>query len=350
MSTLNHPDKIVLDAYSDPQLETYLPNGVYTRWVNQMKTPILNAKGIQLINANMVNSVLQLNDASQLMFFYYLSSTQAGMCSLVNLKCVRLLPSNYVPAPAFTAFTKNRYFNNAVELVAALNQAAGAGGDSATYNPLWATPGLVTFSYDTTTRKISITSANATYYVAPAAADDPNVLDALRGTTTPANRIRMNTYNNVGGYATAPLQPYAEGYSMNARLGFAMGYNTRGLWWNGTSQIGCATSTGVPQNTLAIEADANPILIGSQNVNVYLSIATGSGMDSWSGRKNLIATIPLEVAPLNINSYTTNSTEKPALSIPNEVYEIGVELYDDSGVPFYQPPNYNTELTFSVYY
>lgn len=346
MATLNHPDKFVLDAYSDPQLETYNPNGVYSRWTNQLKTPILNARGVQLINANLVNSVLQLNDQSQLAFYYYASATQANMCVRANLRCVRLLPSNYVAWAGFTAYTKNRYFNNVVELVAALNQAASAGGDSVIYNTLWVADQIV-FSYDTNTRKISVAAKDGTSYIAPAAADDPNVIDAMTGASFPPSKLYMYTYGNGAGVA----QPYVVGQSMNARLGFAMSYNSRGAWWSATSQIGCATSTGVPQlSGTAIEADANPILIGSQNVNVYLSIVTGSGLDSWSGRKNLVATIPLDVAPLNINSYTTNSAEVPAISVPNEIYEISVELYDDQGTPFYQPPNYNTELTFSVYY
>lgn len=349
MATINRPDKFVLDAYSDALLESANPNGTYYAFNTQFKTPILGAKGIQLLNANLVNSVLQLNDASQLMFFYYASSTQAGIRSLANLKCVRLHPSNFIPRSGYTAFTRNRYFNNVVELVAALNTAASTGGDDVTYNPLWVA-NQVTFSYDTTTRKISVQSGSGTY-IAPCPADDPNVIDQLRGTTNANNRIRMSAFNSTGAlYSQAFLQPYVEGISMNARLGYAMNFNARGIWWSAASQQGCATSTGFPLTNTPIEADANPILIGSQNVNVYLSIITGSGMDSWSQRKNLLATIPLEVAPLNINSYTTSSVEKPALSLPNEIYEVRVELYDDSGVPFYQPPNYNTELTLSVYY
>jgi len=347
MTTLNRPDKVTLDAFSDGQLETQNLNGVYNRFTNQLKTPILNAKGIQLLNANFVNSILQLNDNSQLMFFYYASTTQAGIRTQANLRCVRLLPSNFVPYAGFTAFTRNKYYNSVAELVVALSAAAAAAGDSVTYNPLWVA-GQVSFSYDTTTRKISVTSVAGTY-IAPAAADDAFVLDQLRGTTNAANRIRMNAYNSSNTYATATLQPYAENVSMNARLGYGMSFNARGLWWNGTSQQGCATSTGVPLAATAIEADANPILIGSQNCSIYLSIVSGSGID-FTGRKNLIATIPIEVAPLYINSYTLSSVEKPAVSLPTDIYEITVELLDDNGMPFYQPPNYNVNLAFSVYY
>lgn len=342
MATLNHPDKFVLDAYSDPQLETYLPNGVYNRWTNQLKTPILNARGIQLINANMVNSVLQLNDQSQLMFFYYASTTNTNFPVLANLHCVRLLPSNYVPLTGYTTYVRNKYFNNVVELVAALNQAASTGGDSVGNNPTWVADQIL-FTYDANTRKISVQAQDGVSYICPAAADDPNVATLLASASRP--------FMSTAASGSAIPQPFVAGITMNARLGFAMGYRSRGAWWSVTSQVGCASQLGLPTfSGTPIEADANPILLGAQNVNVYLSIITGSGLDSWSGRKNLVSTIPLQVAPLNINSYTTNSAEVPAISVPSEIYEISVELYDDSGVPFLQPPNYNTELTFSVYY
>lgn len=348
MASINRPDKITIDAYSDTNLEVNAPNGMYNRFRNQLQTPILNAKGLQLLNANFINSILQLNDNSQLMFFYYASGTQAGIRTLANLKCVRLHPSNFVARSGYTAFTRNRYFNSVTELVAALNTAASTGGDDVTYNPLWVA-NQVTFSYDTTTRKISVQCGAGTY-IAPASADDPFVLDQLRGTTNPNNRIRMSGFNSPGAlYSQATLQPYVEGVSMNARLGYAMSFNARGLWWSSASQQGVATSTGFPLTNTPIEADSPPILLGSQNCSIYLSIVTGSGMDS-TGRKNLIQTIPIEVAPYNINSYTASSVEKPAISIPTEIYEITAELLDDYGQPFFQPGNFNTNIAFSVYY
>lgn len=348
MASTNRPNRLTLDAYSDTQLFNKSAGGVYSTFTNILKNPIIGAKGVQLVNANFINSALQLNDQSQLMFFYYASTTQAGIATLANLKCIRLVPSTFVPASGFTAFTPNEYFNTVAELVAQLNLAASAGGDSATYNPLW-TAGQVTFSYDTATRRISV-AGNGTTFIAPAAADDPNVIDTLLGTTTASNRIKMASFGSTN-YATATFQPFVLNQSMNSRLGFAMGYNTRGLYWNGTSQRGCATSTGVPSNstTVAVAGDAFPILLGSQNVGVYLDISTGGGMDSL-GNKNLIASIPIEVAPLAINSYTTNSVEVPSLSTPNEIYQVTVTLIDDEGIPFIQPPNYNTQIALAIYY
>jgi hypothetical protein len=78
-------------------------------------------------------------------------------------------------------------------------------------------------------------------------------------------------------------------------------------------------------------------------------VVSGSGIDS-TGRKNLIQTVPIEGAPLTINSYTASSVEKPAISVPTDIYEITVEMLDDFGQPFVQPPNYNVNLALAVYY
>jgi len=346
MALLNRPNRITLDAYSDPNLELTNGNGVYSSFTNQFTTPVLNAKSIQLINANIINSTLQLNDYS-LMFFYYASNTQLGIATASNLKCIRLLPASYVPATTETAYVKNKYFNDVDELVAALNTSATAGGDNVTYNPRW-TAGEVVFSYDDATRRISI-RGNGTTYIAPAAADDPNIAIYL---ATSGQAPRMNTFVCAStGYANAPLQPYRAGYSMNARLGFAMSYSATGLYWSSQSQRGCATSIGIPLNstTFLVEADANPILLGVQNVYVYLDIVVGSGMDTQN-RKNLAGTIPIEFAPLCINSYTFSSLQAELLSVPSEIYGVSVLLLDDNGFPFPQPPNYNTQISIAVFY
>ena len=109
MATLNRPDRFTLDAFSDPQLKITNTTGSYSRFTNTLKTPLLNVKGVQLINANFINAALPLNDQSQLMFFYYASTTLANMCVLTNLHCIRLLPSWFVPYTGFTAFTPVSY-------------------------------------------------------------------------------------------------------------------------------------------------------------------------------------------------------------------------------------------------
>jgi hypothetical protein len=342
MTTLNRPDRVTLDAYNDKSLTYGGP--YYSQFTNRLTTPILNAKGIQLLNINYVNSVLELNDASQLMFFYYASGSTGNFVDPDNLHVIRLHPSTFVPYAGYTTFVRNKYFTSVPDLVTALNLAASATGDSATFNPRF-TAGQVTFSYDTATRKISIVG-NGSEYIAPAAADDPNVL-ALLASASLAPRMNVVTSSNT--YATAKIQPFVRNFSMNARLGFCLGYGSRGLFWGGTSQVGCANSTGLPTLSTPMEADAWPILLGAQNIQVYCSIVAGSGMDSLN-RKNLAASVPVEVGPLHVGSYTLNSINAPLLSVPSEVYEIGIDLRDENGIPFPTPLNYNVELSFMILY
>ena len=345
----NRPNRLNLDSFSDTSLDT--SNGSYSAFSNRLTTPILNAKGLQLLSASFINSALQLNDQGQLMFFYYYSTTQAGIATAANLRCVRLLPSNYVPYTGFTAYTQNQYFNTVSDLVAQLNVAASTGGDSATYNPYWVANG-VTFTYNASTRKISVAANNATYYIAPAAFDDPNVQSVLTGKTTGgfSGYIKMNTYNSSNTYASAVIQPVSLGITMNSRLGFTLSYNGRGTWWNSTSQVGCATSTGVPQlYGTPIVADANPILLGSQNLNVYLDIVVGGGNDSLTN-KNLLASIPISAPALNVVAFTASGAREPIISVPQEIYSITVTLLDENGLPFVMPVNYNLELSVAITY
>ena len=38
------------------------------------------------------------------------------------------------------------------------------------------------------------------------------------------------------------------------------------------------------------------------------------------------------------------------VATPNEIYEVTVELIDDTGAPFVQPWNYNTQIALALYY
>jgi hypothetical protein len=45
-----------------------------------------------------------------------------------------------------------------------------------------------------------------------------------------------------------------------------------------------------------------------------------------------------------------NSINAPLLSVPSEIYELGIQLTDEYGCPFLTPLNYNVELSFMVLY
>ena len=352
MATTNNPNRISCDAFSDVNLFNIANNGNYSEFSNTLTQPLLNVKAVQLLRANFVNSSLQLNDYNgQLFFVYSRNTTTAIPDDGSTFHIVRLHPSWFVPNASFTAFVKNKYYNNGAELVADLNLAAATGGDSTLYNPSWLA-GDVTFTFNTATRKISFAGTVNNLYYAPIPYDHP----ALPGFLINAvHQVKMNGANNgAGGAGTGTLQPYArgllDGTTMNQRLGFAMGYGNRGIFWGSSSVIGCATTAGVPQlGLVAIEGDSWPILLGTQNVNVYANIVAGSGQDSRTLR-TLLATIPIENAPLGVCSYTLTSVDGPALSVGNEIYNISFSFLDDCGTPFYFSGNYNVNLELNVFY
>ena len=98
MSFLNHPDKVSISSFNDKNIDYNATSGAYNSFTIDLQTPLLNVKGLQLLSANFVNPQLQLNDYSQLMFFYYAANTANNVVGAGNLRCVRLLPSFYVPA------------------------------------------------------------------------------------------------------------------------------------------------------------------------------------------------------------------------------------------------------------
>lgn len=336
---------IVVDAYSDPSLQG-APNGVYSRFKNTLNVPVINAKSVQLKAASFVNSLLQLNDNSQLMFWFYYSTNLTGIRSLANLRCIRLHPSDFIANPGFTAFVRNKYYNSVVELVADLNASASAGGDSTTYNTRWGV-NQVSFAYDTTSRRIRVLPLVSNGFVCVAAYDDPNILTALQN-----GDIRMNDATSSNTFATATIQPYVANITMNQRLGFGMSLNTRGKFWTASSVYGCATSSGIPQNStgqMPIEAESFPILLASQNMNIYASIVNGSGQDAKTQRRNLLASIPIQVAPLNVSTFQPDYAGARCLTgLPQEIQEIDITMLDDNGQPFPQPPNFNFQLILGV--
>lgn len=336
MATFLHmPTHISCDSYSDANL-SFGTNNITNAFTNTLVTPLLDVKGLQVTRVNLVNTVLQLNDYNgQLMFFFYKTTSSTNAPLSTELFCVRLLPSWYIPAAGFTAFTRNAYFNNGSELAAALTQAASASGDSSTYNTNRAN-GAVSFSYDNATRKFSMTGLISGFY-APTAADDPNVQAFLA-----TGAVRMNSYNGI------TVQPYIRGITMNERLGWTTGYFNRGRFAStSVAQFATPTATAVA-NTVPQEADSWPILIGAQNVNIYCSQGQ-QGQDSRN-KKQLIATIPLEQGALNVCSYSLTSLKQHVIDIGQDIYQLDFQFFDDTGAPFYLSANYNTNIELYVFY
>lgn len=342
MSLINRPNRVVLTSFADTNIHSNNVGGNFWSFTNNLQTPLLNVSEIQLLSASFVNPALQLNDYSQLMFFYYASTTATGINVLANLRCVRLVPSWYIPVTGFTAYTPNQYFNDGSALVSQLNLAAATGGDSVTYNPLWVA-GDITFSFNTNTRRISFTGNTSSTYYTPAAQNDPVVLDYLA-----TNAIKL--HSNTGTGTTDLVQPYKLNVTMNPSLGFAMRFYNTGRNWGTGSYQGCACQLGYPQaNTVAIVGDSFPILLGIENVKIYCSVVTGSGIDSGQ-KKNFMANVPIQNYGLCVNTFTLTSTNTPALRVGDEINTITFEFRDDHGNEVWFYENMAVTLELSIKY
>lgn len=346
MATQNKPNKISCDAFSDSTLVNSPNNGIYSNFTNELSAPLLNVKSIRLDRINFINNSLQLNDYNGQLIFVYSANDSPTIPSgsSASFRIIRLYPSNYVPATDYNTYVKNKYFNNGAELVAALNQAASTGGDDSVYNPTWV-PDDIVFTFDSASRKISIAGKTADVFYAPVPSDHP----MMNTFFSSGNRPTLYTDNGIFN------QLRRNNITMNKRLGFAMSYNNRGVYWNSAnSQIGCATSTGVPVTftapatiTPSIEADSWPILLSTQNINVYCTVISGTGQDSRR-RRNLLGTIPVENVPLGVCSYTISSDVKVDSS--NEINSLQFLFLDDDGNDYFFMPNFQTNIELGIFY
>ena len=237
MNTVNTPDRLSLDSFADPDR----PNqAAYSSFTNQLGVAVLNAKQLHLLRATIPNVTLQLPDYSLVFFYYQLPSNLTPPIPFY-LRAVRLYPSDYVPPSGFTAFTRNSFYNTPSDLVTALNAAATTGGDNATYNRLW-TLGAASFSYSSTTSKISFTGTNPSFFYAIAGWNDPNVLAVVN------NFVR-----------TVPSQVVTNGsttatFTVSSTVGMFIGSPITVTGCSNPSLNGTFTLIGVSDTTLVISS------------------------------------------------------------------------------------------------
>ena len=330
---VNNPERVFLNSSDDGRNTTDFG---FSQFSCTFDTPILGAKKTMMLRATIPNAQVNIGDY-QLFFWYYSLPTATSTPGVNSLRCVRLYPSYYQPPSGFTAYTKNRFFSDPADFVTQLNTAAAAGGDSATYNSYWVA-GDITFAYNATTKQITFTGNTAGRFYAPAGWNDPIVNSQLGLITMPSTANIAVTY----------AQPYAQGWTLNLRVGYAM---------SGTSYGPQITQVGqVPQyadithvayaNGTAVPVDSYPNLVYSQCIYLYSNIVAGVSLGS-GGQHNLLAVVPSNAPQLGVIQYsalTVNMMSK----IVDTIYEISIQMRDDANQPFVLPDNaqVNIELAF----
>lgn len=336
MNRLNQPDRISVDAFMDTTTST---DGQYYTFVNHSpNTALVGAKKITLLKATIPNATSILPDYS-LVFYYYKLPNATTTPASTYLRAVRLYPRDYVPPTGFTAFTQSSFIQTPQELVDLLNTAASAGGDNATYNTIWGND--VLFVYDADSNMITWTGTSAGSYYCNAGWNDPNVKASQA-----SNAIL--TYNQD---TTTSRQPYATGYTLNVRCGFAMdGINTPRGSGNNLLSNACANLTGksYPNGTY-IYADTYPNLVYTSNIYLYSNVVANSGYSSVN-KKNLLGVIPCDVPPGGIIQYIGQSTPAYQLKVASEIYSVDVEMRDDANQPYYLPDSANVNVELNILY
>lgn len=335
-SAVNQPNRVVIRSDDD---DTSVAQQNFYQFSVNLPTPILDAKTADIIRATLPNANINIPDY-QLTFWYHRLATETTAPSSSTLRCVRLYPSWWKEPDGYTSFSRNRYFTDPSDLVAALN--AAASNDNTTNNPYFQV-GDITFTYDSTTKRISFSGNNAGSWYAPAGFSDPSLIAALR-----TNTITMPAYAGVGSSTVNIPQPYAIGYTLNLRLGFAMSGIARGLnsYTPGANTL-CANSTNWPEgNGTALLADSYPNLVYTNSVFLYTNIVNGASSCS-NNRQNLLAVVPVNSAPLGITNYQT-SMETDMVKVSGMIQNITIEMRDDADQPYFLPDSasVNVEIYF----
>ena len=315
-------------------------NGMWNSYTLTPYVPLRKVKKIQLIKAVVPNIQLPLDDNKDLMFFYHKLTTAFPTPIQGNLKCVRLYPSNYQPAAAYTTFTRNKYVSNGTDLATLLNLAASTSGDATAYNPFWANNDA-TFAYDATTNRMTFagkdTTAGTSYCIA--AYDSPVVASALALNNITLNALSGNT-----------AQKYLPNFTMNLKLGYALSYNTVPPFSGSSPILGAANLTGVGVVApTAIPVDNYVNLAPTSAIYVFANWA-GSAGQSGVNNRNLLGVIPNTTAPFGLITYQEQGNAPFLTSVLDDIYDLTIELRNDANQPYYLPDSASVNILLGLIY
>lgn len=332
---VNNPERVFLNSSDDQGNTTQLG---FSEFTCTFDTPILGAKKTMLLRASIPNAQVNIPDY-QLVFWYYSLPTATSTPGVVSLRAVRLYPSYYQPPTGFTAYTKNRFFSDPADFVTQLNTAAGVGGDSVTYNPYWVA-GDVTFAYNATTKQITMTGNTAGRFYTPAGWNDPIV----------ASQLGLITMPSTANIAVTYPQPYADQWTLNLRVGYAMSGTSFGPQLTQVNQIpqyANITHVAYPNGT-AVPVDSYPNLVYSQCVYLYSNIVAGVSLGS-GGQHNVLSVIPVNSPQLGVTQYTALTVNMMS-KLVDTIYQITVQMRDDANQPYQLPDNAQVNIELAMVY
>lgn len=359
-SFIFQPERVSINSRMSNQQSTsdfIWDNQNFSRFSNQLVSPILHAKSIELLRVTGSLPIPSIpND--QTVFFYYRIPIVGGGNNLpdysqltaANIKIVRLLttvvysPSRYLPATS-AAYGFNGIFADYDELVDALNRAATNDPNAADLGTRYV-PGDVSFSYDATSKKIAFQGNNylvggvpAFYYI-PVGFEDSNLLT-----------VQAALISSLG----SRVFQFQRGYTLNKRLGFL---------WDGNGPFTAPNYGGAANYTYPIPnifyilppyipiiryfADSYADLLHTHNIFLYCDIVGGSTQDT-NIKDNLLGVVPVNTGQLGIFTYQSSQHCK-LTKISTNIYEITIMMKTDTGADFFIPINGFVNVEFALTY
>jgi len=293
---------------------------------------------------------------------------------------VRLLPSWYKPElnPNSPLYGFNQTFPDYQALNDELKKSClnDPLGDYAPYNPSFPlfSSGDISLIYDPVSNKFKFDGNNVyvdnafTWVYIAAGYLDPVVQQAQKDLA-----IYSQEFDSYGPYPPQAFQQYK---TLNLRLGFTWDGANRNLYSLG----GTPTSSGVndvlayrfrppvsfvqpaaPSPGLGGLYDPNEVasdytytaetyanLVYTNCINVYCSFISGATTDSIRNTQ-LLAAVPMNAQNLGITFYNP-VISNPLTKIINQIYEISVELYTDTGAPYSLPNSAVVSLELALTY
>ena len=363
------PEKLQISSDSDKDIEISqnpVAECFYHTFKVVLPRPALEVKSLQLARMSIPNPQTSIPDTETIFWYYRVPASSvvplnpALIFIPANLYFVRLLPSWYKQELNANSPTYgfNRYFSDYEDLATELVKSCSA-DPLQTFTSMFI-PNDISLTYNQTTNKFSFVGNNVfvgglySYNYCSAGYLDPNVIQAQK---TLATLSKLND-----GFGPTPGQVYQINKTLNLRLGFTWDSANMNLFTKGDS----GTTTGVnnvlafrfrppisfnvpatPANT-TYSADTYANLVYTNCVNVFTQIITGSSTDSIRNTQ-LLASVPLNCQTLGITFYNP-IISTPLAKVINQIYEIGIGLYTDTGEPYSLPNNAITSLEISLTY
>jgi hypothetical protein len=371
-SFLFQPERVSVNSRQSLNNQPILGNTFISDYYNQfrvqLKTPLLRVKSLELLRASIPNAVPSIPNDECFFFYYRIPVSGLGYdaedFTPANIYCVYLLPTdfplnlNYQQDP--TIYGWNAPFGDYDELVTALNLAA-ENNEFRLSNRFIS--GDVTFDYDNTTKRITMTGnnifsgGNIQYFYSPVGYNDPNLIPVIA-------QIKQWFAGSLAPYLgdqNVPITINTDGYTLNRRLGFTFdGVFTNPPVTQLDNEIldSRVVPTGLnPDIPIPYQPATTPKtyyaenfadLVNTGNIFIYCDVTGGSTQDTNTDDR-LLAVVPGNASSLGV-IFGESKIPCELTKTAENIYQILFSLKTDKGTPFNLPTNAYINLELKVNY